>query len=282
MDVKDSRPDTRLTIGRFARLTDLSARTLRKYDRLGLLCPTVVDPETRYRYYTFSQVPRAETIRLPRSLDVPLVEIAEILDSEDPAATRRLLEHQFERITDRIAHFEHTLMRLESALARGGAIDAYRCALRDVPPLPVVAVHFTTPRHRIDAVIAGARDRLDAFAARTGLEATGREIVVYDFDPAERDDYEGDICLPLTAATDTEGTIRGYVLEPCTAAVTLHHGPDEDLRAAYSGLAGWIVDHGLRIVGDERETYLVDERDTDDQREYVTEIMWPVAEAAGA
>ena len=32
-------PDVRLTIGRFARLTGLSARTLRKYDGLGLFRP---------------------------------------------------------------------------------------------------------------------------------------------------------------------------------------------------------------------------------------------------
>jgi DNA-binding transcriptional MerR regulator len=266
----------RLTIGRFALLTDLSARTLRKYDRLGLLCPASVDPDTRYRSYAFSQVPRAETIRLLRSLDVPLSEIARILDNDDPAATRHLLENQFARIEQRIARFQHTLMRLESALARGGTLGAYECELRDVPPIPVLALHFATPRGAIDEIIISGRARLLEFAAANRLEIAGREIIVYDFDPTERRDYEGDVCLPLTREVAGEGAMRGRVLPACTVAVTRHRGPDEDLRAAYCSLAGWIVDQGLQIVGHERETYLRDERDSPDPRDHVTEIMWPV------
>ena len=102
----------RLTIGRFARLSGLSARTLRKYDATGLLRPATVDPETGYRFYAHAQYARAETIRLLRSLDIPLAEIATILDSADPGAARRSLEHHLTRAEARIAHERRTVMRL--------------------------------------------------------------------------------------------------------------------------------------------------------------------------
>lgn len=38
-----------MTIGSFSRATGISTRALRSYDRLGLLSPARVDPETRYR-----------------------------------------------------------------------------------------------------------------------------------------------------------------------------------------------------------------------------------------
>ena len=38
-----------IPIGRFAKLTDLSPRLLRKLDERGLLSPVLVDPETRRR-----------------------------------------------------------------------------------------------------------------------------------------------------------------------------------------------------------------------------------------
>lgn len=271
-------PDARLTIGRFSRLTRLSKRTLRKYDAQGILRPAAIDPDTGYRYYSLSQVPRAETIRLLRSLDVPLGEIAAILDSGDPKAAKRLLEHQLARVEERIEEAHHTVMRLESAVARGGALDAYHCELREIATQPVVAVRITSPRAAIDAAIAVALRDLTAFAERQKLFVTGREIIVYDFDPLEQDDYIADVCLPLREPTSSAGRVQAFTLPGCTVAQTVHHGPDEDLQSAYCGLLGWIVESGLEIVGHERERYLVDERDTDDRRRHVTEIMWPVAQ----
>jgi DNA-binding transcriptional MerR regulator len=266
----------RLTIGRFARLTDLSARTLRKYDALGLLRPAAVDPDTGYRLYRLDQVPRAETIRLLRSLDVPLAEIAAILDSGDPGDARSLLENQLARIERRIDGDRHTLVRLESALRRGGALDAYDCELKEAPAVPVIALRVRAPRERFDAVVTEAVARLLDCARRRRAQVAGREIVVYDFDPLEEDDYTADVCLPLSAAMPGDGDVAGLELGACLVAVTTHRGPDDDLRAAYCALAGWIVANGFEIAGGEREVYLVDERDTDDQREFVTEISWPV------
>ena len=44
------------SIGEFARLGGVSARTLRHYDEIGLLRPTTVDPDTGYRGYTAAQL----------------------------------------------------------------------------------------------------------------------------------------------------------------------------------------------------------------------------------
>ena len=55
--MSDTQPDTRpgerrgprWTIGQFSRMTRLTARMLRHYDRLGLLRPGEVDPRSGYR-----------------------------------------------------------------------------------------------------------------------------------------------------------------------------------------------------------------------------------------
>ena len=39
-------------IGDFSRLTNISIRTLRYYDEIGILKPEYVDPYSGYRYYT--------------------------------------------------------------------------------------------------------------------------------------------------------------------------------------------------------------------------------------
>lgn len=272
--------DRCVTIGSFARATGLSARTLRKYDALGVLRPSRVDPDTGYRYYEQAQYPRAVTIRLLRSLGISLREIAEMLD-DDAAHGTRLLERQLARVQRRIASELHTVMRLESALSRGGVVRAYRCELRDVAAQPVLALHFTSTRAAIDDTLRVAVHRLERHARRHRLPVAGREIVVYDFDPFEDDDYIAEACLPLSAPGSGDDEIVARTLPACTAATTVHHGPDDDLQSAFASLLAWITAEGLRIVGPERERYLVDERDTDDPRELVTEVMWPVA-APGA
>ena len=45
-----------LTIGAFGRLTGLSPKALRHYDRIGLLKPDAVDPQSGYRRYGREQI----------------------------------------------------------------------------------------------------------------------------------------------------------------------------------------------------------------------------------
>jgi DNA-binding transcriptional MerR regulator len=84
-----------MPIGRFSRQTGLSVKALRHYDELGVLRPAAVDPDTGYRLYASGQVERAEAIRLLRRLEVPLDDVATLLESGDPATVRSvLLDHQ--------------------------------------------------------------------------------------------------------------------------------------------------------------------------------------------
>lgn len=80
-----------LTIGRFARLSGLSAHTLRHYDDVGLLAPAVVDASSRYRRYRRDQVASAHRIAALRYVDLPIEEIRAVLaDPEGETATRIL------------------------------------------------------------------------------------------------------------------------------------------------------------------------------------------------
>ena len=63
-----------------ARLSQVSVRTLRHYDDLGLLKPAHVDPRTGYRYYSPDQVVQLHRILVLRDLGVPLSEIAQLID----------------------------------------------------------------------------------------------------------------------------------------------------------------------------------------------------------
>lgn len=81
----------RLSIGEFSRLTWLSPKALRLYERRGLLLPDLVDEYTGYRYYRPSQAERARTIALLRRVGMPLERIRAVLDVEGDRR-RKLIE----------------------------------------------------------------------------------------------------------------------------------------------------------------------------------------------
>ena len=101
-----------MTIGAFSRATGLSTKALRSYDRLGLLSPAQVDSENRYRLYAPDQVARGLAIRRLRELEVPLLEIGAMLESDSNALRDRLLSHQ-RRLALRSTEVKYALNRLQ-------------------------------------------------------------------------------------------------------------------------------------------------------------------------
>lgn len=59
-------------IGEFSKLTGASIKSLRYYDKIGVLKPNYVDKETKYRYYIPEQIIELNIIKLCLSLNLPL------------------------------------------------------------------------------------------------------------------------------------------------------------------------------------------------------------------
>lgn len=123
-----------MTIGAFSRATGLSAKALRSYDRLGLLSPARVDPETRYRLYAPEQVADGCAIRLLRELEVPLLEIRPMLEAHPETLRKLLLSHQ-RRLALRSTRLSHVLTRLQRL------IEGKETLVNDATVDPVEATH---------------------------------------------------------------------------------------------------------------------------------------------
>jgi len=67
------------TIGEFSRLTGLTEKALRLYDRRRLLQPAATDDGTGYRYYSPEQVDDGRMVAMLRAIDMPLAEIERVL-----------------------------------------------------------------------------------------------------------------------------------------------------------------------------------------------------------
>jgi effector-binding domain-containing protein len=118
-------------------------------------------------------------------------------------------------------------------------------------------------------------NELVATARACGALSAKREFVFYYNPFRRRRGYDLEVCVPLNSrrARCVPGAKR---LPGGTAATLTHRGPWEDLHPVYVSLYAWIREYDYDTVGAPRETYLVDERDTDDPLEYLTRVDWLV------
>ncbi|MFL5763327.1 MAG: MerR family transcriptional regulator [Bacteroidia bacterium] len=83
------------TVKQLAELAGISVRALHHYDRIGLLRPDERS-ESNYRYYGEKELLRLQQILLYRELDIPLAQIAKILDDPGFNVADALLMHKKE------------------------------------------------------------------------------------------------------------------------------------------------------------------------------------------
>ena len=72
---------TKLKIGEFSKMMQVTVKTLRHYEQRGLLVPDEVDEWTGYRYYNITQMQRLNTIRGLQRQGFTLEEIKELLEN---------------------------------------------------------------------------------------------------------------------------------------------------------------------------------------------------------
>ena len=76
------RSKTKLKIGEFSRLMQVTIKTLRHYEQKELLIPDEVDEWTGYRYYSIGQMLKLNSIRKLQQLGFTLEEIRDLYDNE--------------------------------------------------------------------------------------------------------------------------------------------------------------------------------------------------------
>src|SRR3954454_1788838 len=94
-DMDDERRSL-IPIGQFSLLTRLTVRALRLYDKLGILVPAHVDPDTGYPDYGAAQAKLAAHTGRLRAIDLPLDEVRFVL--ETPVQLTRSLELHASRL----------------------------------------------------------------------------------------------------------------------------------------------------------------------------------------
>ncbi|HEY9898681.1 MAG TPA: MerR family transcriptional regulator [Pantanalinema sp.] len=275
-------------IGEFSQLGQVSVRTLRHYDEMGLLKPSHVDTFTDYRYYRADQLPRLNRILALKDLGLSLEQIASLLAHDLPAeALRGLLEAKQEELARQLAEGHARLARVEARLRQieqEGQLPAYEVVLKSQATLRIASLRGVIPN-----LAAMATDRCRLFkrlnekVEASGLEPQSPELVLYH-DP----DMDQEI-FDMEAATAVSGTarkvpdgLRIYELPAHSqVASVIHRGRFMDAGQAVLALFLWAGSNGFASAGPYRELHLFGRELTHpDFDDVLLEIQLPVVPLA--
>lgn len=123
-----------LRIGEVAKRSGLSVKTIRYYEEIGLLGPTVERSESGYRLFEPQALNRLAFIRRAQSLGLSLIEIAKILEVHDQGElpcgeVKQHLETRLETLSEQIEALEILQSELKGILS----------GWQDQPPLDRIA-----------------------------------------------------------------------------------------------------------------------------------------------
>ena len=105
-----------LSIGELAKLRDINVQSLRYYEKLGILIPAYINPETGYRYYSLEQIMILDTIILCIDLGIPLKDLKNYVNADGELEFEHLLKDGKKLAKEKIRKIESNIDSINRTL----------------------------------------------------------------------------------------------------------------------------------------------------------------------
>ena len=281
-------------IGDFSQLGQVSIRTLRLYDEMGLLKPAQIDKFTGYRYYAIEQLPRLNRILALKDLGLSLEQIGDLLKRDLPAdQLRGMLMLKQAEIEQQLQAMQTQMRRVEARLKqieREGKPSPYEVVIKSVEAQTIAACRQLVPG--LDVMVDYRCEMYNTIyrsLAEHALAPQDHELAIYyNAEYVERD-IDMELGTPIDpAAVNTAALPEILVLHELPAVETMasviHKGDMWDIGQAMVALYSWIGSHGYVSAGPYRELHLFWrelEIETEQFRNIVIEMQIPITRADG-
>ncbi len=234
-----------ITIGEFARLGGVSIKALRIYAEIGLLQPAVINPQSRYRLYSKSQISRLHRILMLKSAGLSLAQIGSQLSHRDEATLSKIRASLISRAEE--IQQQLSWVKAEIRAARNSTSTVAPVVVKHAPEMRILS-----QRHKIDSY-----DDADGMLRDLGRNAPKAARLVpgaiwHDCGGKTRNiDCEVFWVLNRDLRAGAMKTLAG-----ATMASILHEGDESTIGESYQAARPWIIDNRYEIVGPNREIYL--------------------------
>ena len=245
-----------LKIGEFSKMSQLTVKALRFYEKEGLLLPAAVDSLTGYRMYETSQLAMAARIRTLRHLGFSLGEIKMLQCGAD---IRKMLAAKAAELEKQRSDLGFRLTAIKRMLEEDPM--KYRVEEKTIPSMLVYCAETT----------------LESYGdAMRWIPALGQRV--RELNPSltcANPPYE--FCEYLDGEDLVGDEVVSFRTIPTVKVLSVEHrGAYEQIGQAYSFLMEYAESNGYECAGLARESYIDGIWNKDSVVEWLTEIQLPV------
>ncbi|MEM7115302.1 MAG: MerR family transcriptional regulator [Chloroflexota bacterium] len=255
---------TKLKIGDFAKLAQISTHRLRNYEKQGVLHPICIDKESGYRYYSVEQLGQLNRIIALRGLGLSLTEIkAALVANISVNQMEEMLlqrQHEIEReITSRQNQLQQVHHRLQQ-IKNESQLLPYEIVIKSLPAYTIASIRMIV-NSRIDAAYYcnALHYEIHEVLAKLGLGTESPTINLYHMATYEETDIDLEACVVVPAKTlglNTYSRVQIRQLKAVPEAATLLFSGDySQIDLAIQYMEQWAQREGYRAAGAFREVH---------------------------
>lgn len=280
---------TKLKIKEFSLLCQVTVKTLRHYEKIGLLKPSEVDEWTGYRYYSVSQMQTLNNIRLLKEIGFSLEEIQALkLNATSEAHLRdgkgffspsiELLQQKIDICQQELARLQRRQAMLMSMMNSQNKLSSMeKFSIQSLPEIIVASHREVIPNYA--ALGALCCEKIGPEMQRLGCKCP---LPGYCFTIEHNKEYKPtDIDIEYCEQVEEMGKDSAIVQFKKLAAVPKalcmkHVGPYERFYASYTEAFRYLEEQGLKICGQHRTCYIDGAWNQEDPEKWVSIIQIPI------
>ncbi|MCC0636092.1 MULTISPECIES: MerR family transcriptional regulator [unclassified Clostridioides] len=204
---------TYFSIGEVSRLFDLSIKTLRYYDKVGILKPAYVNQENKYRYYSREQFMSIDVIKYCKIMGMALEDIKKLIDSDSSIDSmmntidrqNKMIENKIKELSDVKNYLNDIEFKVNELLKydlnnvfikynKERKVNVYKCNSKDEVELEMylrhIILHIQDKYNDVYPIISGS-------ISYEKVIKEGKALLYDDIvDFKEREEYENEHILP--------------------------------------------------------------------------------------
>lgn len=265
-------------IGEFSKLNRITVKTLRHYEKIGLLIPHEVDEWTGYRHYEVSQFQKLSTIMYLKKLRFSLSEIRDLFDQGKDTPSEEMLITKMKECRNELKQLQkqyEELGQLEKKIRGGNKMG--KVFIKTLPACIVAS--FRKVVENYSELFNLCPNVIGPEMQRCGCTC---DTITYGY-TVEHDKVHKESHIDLEYCEAVDAPFTGTEMLKCkkvaevkTAACFNHYGSYDNFQQSITTLMNFIEQQGYVVTAAPRFCYIDGIWNKENEAEWLTEIQIPV------
>ena len=268
-------------IGEVSKISQVSLRMLRYYDKNGLFKPQIINEDNGYRYYSAKQLDDLYRIVQLRDIGFSVSEIKELMGITDKEQYLQAIHSKKAELSELMEQTRMKIMHLNAMKedAENETNDIHpniKLVLKKIPTQTVISYRKNVDNYFCEGQMWAEFSEL---ISDTDIDFSYECFSLYH----DKDYREENVDIELCIATNQSPQILPKRLiyrqvDGCDYAISIIiRGSYDNISHAYRKFAHWLENHPeYMMIGPNRQICHVSVMDTDNPDEYVTELLIPL------